>query len=91
MHIHMHTRVHTHTRARAHAHTHTHARVHKHFFPVYGSFDYELTFGVSVMNMSKADRLIFGESLMTHAMVITGLQIEVGLLFCPCIHTYMME
>lgn len=42
------------------------------------NFDYELTFGVSVMNMSKADRLIFGESLMTHAMVITGLQIEKG-------------
>ncbi|CCJ29063.1 unnamed protein product [Pneumocystis jirovecii] len=38
-------------------------------------FDYELAFGVK-SNLSKADRLRSGESLMTHAMVITGVHIE---------------
>ena len=41
------------------------------------SLHYELTFGVSVMNMDKAERLRFGESMMTHAMTITGMHIEV--------------
>ena len=44
------------------------------------SFDFELTFGLSVLEMSKAERLQYGESLMTHAMVLTGVHIEVGLL-----------
>lgn len=35
-------------------------------------FNHELVFGVSVKNMNKADRLIFGESMMTHAMVLTA-------------------
>ncbi|KAM9117894.1 LOW QUALITY PROTEIN: bleomycin hydrolase [Pangshura tecta] len=35
-------------------------------------FDHELVFGVSVKNMNKAERLIFGESTMTHAMVLTA-------------------
>lgn len=43
------------------------------------SFDFELTFGLSVLEMSKAERLQYGESLMTHAMVLTGVHIEVGL------------
>lgn len=29
-------------------------------------------FGVSVKNLNKAERLIFGDSLMTHAMVLTA-------------------
>ncbi|KAJ6657300.1 hypothetical protein lerEdw1_002667 [Lerista edwardsae] len=35
-------------------------------------FDYELVFGVSGKKMNKGERLIFGDSLMTHAMVITA-------------------
>ncbi|XP_037665956.1 bleomycin hydrolase isoform X3 [Choloepus didactylus] len=35
-------------------------------------YDYELVFGVSLKNMSKAERLTFGESLMTHAMTFTA-------------------
>ena len=38
-------------------------------------FDYELTFGVQ-LNLNKADRLRYGESAMTHAMTITGVDIE---------------
>ncbi|XP_064620531.1 bleomycin hydrolase-like [Lineus longissimus] len=40
------------------------------------SFDYELVFGTTVGNQSKADRLIYGQSLMTHAMVLTGVTLE---------------
>lgn len=29
-------------------------------------------FGVSVKNLSKAERLIYGDSLMTHAMILTA-------------------
>uniref|UniRef100_A0A8C6TBI5 Bleomycin hydrolase n=1 Tax=Neogobius melanostomus TaxID=47308 RepID=A0A8C6TBI5_9GOBI len=35
-------------------------------------FNHELVFGVSVKNLSKAERLIFGDSLMTHAMILTA-------------------
>ncbi|XP_069801742.1 bleomycin hydrolase [Dendropsophus ebraccatus] len=35
-------------------------------------FDHELVFGVSVKNLNKAERLIFGDSMMTHAMAITA-------------------
>jgi len=39
--------------------------------------DYELLYGTSVNEvLSKADRLIYGESEMTHAMVITGVQTD---------------
>ncbi|XP_013380408.1 bleomycin hydrolase [Lingula anatina] len=38
--------------------------------------DYELLFGTSVQVLSKEDRLIFGDSLMTHAMVLTAVTIE---------------
>ncbi|KAG5518981.1 hypothetical protein PMAC_002512 [Pneumocystis sp. 'macacae'] len=40
-------------------------------------FDYEIAFGFKP-GLSKADRLRSGESLMTHAMVITGVHIENG-------------
>lgn len=40
-------------------------------------YDYELAFNVKSC-LSKAERLIVGESLMTHAMVITGVHIENG-------------
>ncbi|XP_025040027.1 bleomycin hydrolase-like [Pelodiscus sinensis] len=51
--------------------------VGKHFHSRLGildmqAFDHELVFGVSVKQMNKAERLIFGESLMTHAMVLTA-------------------
>ncbi|CAH1231703.1 BLMH [Branchiostoma lanceolatum] len=36
------------------------------------SHDFELTLGVSRKTMDKAQRVIYGESLMTHAMVITA-------------------
>ncbi|XP_075710441.1 bleomycin hydrolase [Rhinoderma darwinii] len=35
-------------------------------------FDHELVFGLSVKNISKAERLIFGDSMMTHAMALTA-------------------
>ncbi|KAJ8043831.1 Bleomycin hydrolase [Holothuria leucospilota] len=38
--------------------------------------NYELLFGLSTINIDKAKRLIFGESLMTHAMVFTGVSLE---------------
>lgn len=38
-------------------------------------FDYELTFGVQ-LNLNKADRLRYGESAMTHAMTITGVDLS---------------
>ena len=38
-------------------------------------FDYELTFGIQ-LNLNKADRLRYGESAMTHAMTITGVDLE---------------
>ncbi|KAI8079622.1 peptidase C1B, bleomycin hydrolase [Gilbertella persicaria] len=38
-------------------------------------FDYKLTFNVD-FNMSKAERLLYGESAMTHAMVFTGVHLK---------------
>ncbi|KAK4229903.1 peptidase C1B, bleomycin hydrolase [Podospora fimiseda] len=38
--------------------------------------DYELGFNVSLLGMNKAQRLGTGESLMTHAMVLTGVHID---------------
>lgn len=45
-------------------------------------FDYELFFGTDItMGLSKADRLIYGESVMTHAMVFTAFSEDVRLYF----------
>ena len=42
--------------------------------------DFDLVFGTNMLGMSKADRLIYGESLMTHAMTITAAQtVEVSI------------
>ena len=39
--------------------------------------DYESVFGVDVhMGLSKADRLIYGDSLMTHAMMMTAVSLD---------------
>lgn len=35
-------------------------------------FNHELVFGISVKNLTKAERLIYGDSLMTHAMSLTA-------------------
>ncbi|XP_071994442.1 bleomycin hydrolase isoform X1 [Engystomops pustulosus] len=35
-------------------------------------FDHELVFGVSIKNLNKAERLVFGDSMMTHAMALTA-------------------
>lgn len=35
-------------------------------------FNHELVFGISVKNLTKAERLIYGDSLMTHAMILTA-------------------
>lgn len=43
----------------------------------FSSYDYELVFGVSLKNMSKAERLTFGDSLMTHAMIFTAVSEKV--------------
>lgn len=40
-------------------------------------YDHELVFGVSLKNMNKAERLTFGESLMTHAMTFTAVSEKV--------------
>ena len=40
--------------------------------------DYELTFNISMPPLNKADRLLFGESLMTHAMAISGVAFDVS-------------
>lgn len=45
---------------------------------LFNRFNHELVFGVSVKNMNKAERLIFGESMMTHAMVLTAVSEKVG-------------
>lgn len=39
-------------------------------------YDYELLFGVSVKGLDKAQRLLYRESLMTHAMVITAVNYQ---------------
>lgn len=40
-------------------------------------YDYELVFDTNVyLGMNKADRLIYGDSEMTHAMVLTGVHLE---------------
>ncbi|XP_059511214.1 bleomycin hydrolase isoform X2 [Stegostoma tigrinum] len=41
-------------------------------------FNRELLFGVSLGNLGKAERLLLGESQMTHAMVLTGFSEKVG-------------
>lgn len=38
--------------------------------------NYELAFGMSVLTLDKAQRLVYGDSLMTHAMVFTGVSWE---------------
>lgn len=39
------------------------------------AFQYDLAFNIT-FNMTKAERLIHGESLMTHAMVFTGVHLD---------------
>ncbi|KAJ6789031.1 hypothetical protein PWT90_07830 [Aphanocladium album] len=39
-------------------------------------FDYEAGFGTTLLEQSKADRLRSGESLMTHAMILTGVHLD---------------
>ncbi|XP_003968294.1 bleomycin hydrolase [Takifugu rubripes] len=51
--------------------------VEKHFHGKLGIndmnvFNHELVFGISVKNLSKAERLIYSDSLMTHAMILTA-------------------
>ena len=42
-------------------------------------YDYKLVFGTDVnLKLDKAQRLIYGDSEMTHAMVITAIHEEVG-------------
>lgn len=43
------------------------------------SHDFPLLFGVDIQTtMSKGDRLLYGESAMTHAMVFTAVHIDVS-------------
>lgn len=43
--------------------------------------DFKLVFGVDIqVTMSKGDRLLYGESLMTHAMAFTGVSVDVSLI-----------
>ena len=42
--------------------------------------DYEMVFDTKVnLNLRKADRLIYGDSEMNHAMVLTGVHVEVSI------------
>lgn len=54
------------------------------------SYDHELVFGVSLKNMNKAERLTFGESLMTHAMTFTAVSEKVWPSACllQCVHRW---
>ena len=42
-------------------------------------YDHELVLGTSVKNLQKAERLLFRDSLMTHAMVLTAVSKQVRL------------
>ena len=50
-------------------------------------YDYNALFGTQICRgMSKADRMIYGESQMTHAMAITAAHLDVSFnifYFCP--------
>lgn len=49
------------------------------------SHDYQLVFGTDVsIPMTKAQRMLYGESAMTHAMVLTGVNVEVSESFQIC-------
>mmetsp|Transcript_53204 Transcript_53204/g.84925 ORF Transcript_53204/g.84925 Transcript_53204/m.84925 type:complete len:471 (+) Transcript_53204:43-1455(+) len=55
--------------------------VGKHFYSDDGvmdlnNFDYQLLLGMDLKTMTKADRLRYGESLMTHAMVFTAVDLD---------------
>lgn len=57
-------------------------------------FNHELVFGISVKNLSKAERLIYGDSLMTHAMILTAVTDKVhshkhAVQVCECFGTLM--
>jgi bleomycin hydrolase len=42
-------------------------------------YDYELVFGTKVnLGLDKAQRLVYGDSEMTHAMVLTAIHVQVG-------------
>lgn len=41
-------------------------------------YDYDLVFGMNLLGTDKADRLLYGESLMTHAMTLTAFSEEEG-------------
>lgn len=46
------------------------------------SHDYQLVFGTDVsIPMTKAQRMLYGESAMTHAMVLTGVNVDVSKLY----------
>lgn len=46
------------------------------------SHDYKLVFGTDVsIPMTKAQRMLYGESAMTHAMVLTGVNVDVSKLY----------
>lgn len=50
------------------------------FLSSINSHDYKSAFGVDVnVCLSKADRLIYGESLMTHAMTFTAVTLDVSI------------
>ncbi|XP_076640761.1 bleomycin hydrolase isoform X2 [Halictus rubicundus] len=40
------------------------------------AYDFELMFGTDVVNLTKADRLLYGDSMMVHAMVFTAVSID---------------
>lgn len=57
-------------------------RLTQKYWLVYFSHDFSLVFGTDIQTtLSKADRVIFGESSMTHAMVFTAVSVSIVLLY----------
>jgi len=47
------------------------------------AYDFELMFGTDIhIGLSKADRLLYGDSMMVHAMALTAVSVDVSILIC---------
>lgn len=57
--------------------------VNKHGIQDMKAYDFELMFGTDIhVGLSKADRLLYGDSMMVHAMAFTAVSTDVSLLGC---------
>lgn len=44
----------------------------------FSSLEFKLMFDIDTLKLNKAERLMYGESAMTHAMVLTGVNLKVS-------------